>query len=86
MLNDRFPGPHICIVQSDRLIFKHEMGAWLQFVYVSKSTFSSNIFLLEFSFPSTSSSPLYQQGSRRCTDGAEKLNDIKAGQSDAQTN
>ena len=28
------------------------MGAWLQFVYASKRTFSSNILLLEFSFPS----------------------------------
>ena len=27
------------------------MGAWLQFVCVSKRTFSDNILLLEFSFP-----------------------------------
>ena len=50
MLNDRDPDPHIRIVQSDRLISKYVMGAWLQFVYVSKRTFSSNILLPEFSF------------------------------------
>ena len=55
VLNDRDLDPHICILQSDRLIFKYVIGAWLQFVYVSKRTFSSNILLLEFSFPSISS-------------------------------
>ena len=47
MLNDRDPDPYICIVQTDRLIFKYIIGAWLQFVYVSKRTFSSNILLRE---------------------------------------
>ena len=55
VLNDRDPYQHICIVQSDRHISKFVMGAWLQFVYVSKRTFSRNILLLEFSFPSKSS-------------------------------
>ena len=51
MLIDRDPAPHICIVQPDRLISNYLMGAWLQFVYVSKKTFSSNILLVEFFFP-----------------------------------
>ena len=55
VLNDGDPYQHICIVQSDRHISKFVMGAWLQFVYVSKRTFSRNILLLEFSFPSKSS-------------------------------
>ena len=51
MLSDRDPDPHVCIEQSDRPVFKHVMGAWLQFVYFSKKAFSSNVLLLEFSFP-----------------------------------
>ena len=51
MLNDLDPDPHICIVQSDRLVSKCVMGAWLQFVYGSKRTFSSNLVLPEFPFP-----------------------------------
>ena len=49
MLNDLDPNPHICMVQSDRLVSKYLMSTWLQFVYVSNRTFSSNILLLEFS-------------------------------------
>ena len=45
---------HICIVQSDRFVSKYVMGAWLQFVYVSKRTFSSNMLILEFSLFSNS--------------------------------
>ena len=48
VLNDRDPDPFICIVQSDRLISKYVMGAWLQFVYLNKRPFSSNILLLVF--------------------------------------
>ena len=83
MPNDRDPEPHMCTVQSDRLIFKDAMSAWLQFVYVNKRTFSSNILLLEVFFSTgIFHSPFYQQGSRRCADGAErKLNEIEAGQS-----
>ena len=62
MLNDGYPDLHFCIVQSDRLISKYVMGAWLQFVYVSKRTFSSNILSLEFSFPSNSSFPILPTG------------------------
>ena len=51
MLNNRDPGQHICIVLSDRLVSKYVMGAWLQFVYMSKKTFLSDIFLPDFSFP-----------------------------------
>ena len=43
VMNDRDPDLHVCIMQSDHLIFNYVMGAWLQFVYVSKRTFSSNI-------------------------------------------
>ena len=50
MLNDRDRDQHICIVQSDRLIFKYVMSALLQFVYVSKRTSSSNILFLKFSY------------------------------------
>ena len=39
VLNDRDPDSHICIVQFDRLVSIYVMGAWLQFVYVSKRTF-----------------------------------------------
>ena len=45
----------LTLLQSDRLIFKYVMSAWLQFVYVSKRTFSSSLLLLEFSLPSISS-------------------------------
>ena len=55
VLNDRDQDPYICIVQSDRLILKYVAGCWLKFVYVSKRTSSSNILLLDFSFPSISS-------------------------------
>ena len=51
VLNAWDPDPHICIVQSDRLLSKFVTGDWLQLVYMSKRTSSSNIFLLEFSFP-----------------------------------
>ena len=63
------------------------MSVWLQFAYVNKRTFSSNISLLEFSFP-FEFYILYStiRKSRRSADGAERqLNEIKAGQSDAQT-
>ena len=46
MLNDHDLNPHICIVQSDHLISTYLMGAWLQFAYMSKRMFSSNILLL----------------------------------------
>ena len=49
--NGRHPDPHICIVQSDRLVSKCVMGTWLQFAYVSKRTISSNILLLQLSSP-----------------------------------
>ena len=48
MLNDRDTDPQV--VQSDRLVSKYVMGAWLQFVYVSERAFPSNILLLEYSF------------------------------------
>ena len=85
MLNDCDPGLHICIVQSDRLIFKYAMGAWLQFVYMNKRTFSSNLLLLEFSFPSNFSFSILPTGKQTIyADVADgKLNEIKAGQSDA---
>ena len=52
MLNDGDPDPHFqCAVQFDRQVSKYVMGAWLQFVYVSKKAFSNNILLLEFSIP-----------------------------------
>ena len=47
--NDRHPDPHI--VQSDRLVSKYGMGAWLKSVHVSKTTFSTNILLPDFPFP-----------------------------------
>ena len=51
MLNNNDPGPHICIVQSERLVSKCVMGAWFQFVDVGKKTFSTNSLLSEFFFP-----------------------------------
>ena len=51
MLNNRDPGPHICAVQSNHHVSKYAMGAWLQFVCVSKRKCRANFFLLEFSFP-----------------------------------
>ena len=59
---DRDPDPHICIMQSDRLVSKYVMSAGLQFVYISKRTFSSNSSLLEFSFPSNSSFSILPTG------------------------
>ena len=51
------------------------MSAWLQFVCVRRRTFCYWSFL----FPRILHSPFYQQGSRRCADGAErKWNEIKA--------
>ena len=57
------------------------MGAWLQ------RTFSSNILLVEFSFPveffilhSTN-----READKRADGVERKLNEIEAGQSDAQT-
>ena len=47
--NDRHPDPHI--VQSDRLVSKYGMGAWLQFVYVSKRTVYKQHSVLEICFP-----------------------------------
>ena len=92
VLNDRDPDPHISIVQSDRLISNYLMGAWLQFVYVSKTkkkkkTFSGKHFVTRVFFsPEFLHSPFYQLGSRRCADWAKrKLNEIEAGQPDAQT-
>ena len=95
MLNDRDPELHICMVQSDSLISKYVMGAWLQCLYVSNRTFSRNILLLEFvvvvvvvlgGSARILHSPFYQQGSRRCADGAErKSNETETGQSDTQT-
>ena len=134
VLKDCDLDPHDCIVQFDRLVSKHVMGARLQFVCLSKRTFSSNSLSLEFSLPLeffilhatkreaddvqmerkgnwmksrlANYSPCYQEGNRRCTDGAEwnqswpiilhatkreaddvqmERNEIKAGQSDAQT-
>ena len=55
MPNDRNPDPHVRIVQSDRLVSRYVIGAWLHFVYMSKRTFSSNILLPEFSFSLISS-------------------------------
>ena len=43
VLNNRDPGLHICIVQSDHLVFKYVLDTWLQFVYVIKKKFSGNI-------------------------------------------
>ena len=51
VLNDRDPDPHIRVVQSDRLVSKYVMSAWLRFVCVNKRMFSSGILSLEFSFP-----------------------------------
>ena len=51
MLNDRDQDSHICVVQSDSLIFKHVTGACLQFVYVSKRTFSSKMLIQSLLFP-----------------------------------
>ena len=74
------------MIATDRLIFKYVMGAWLQFVYVSKGTFSSNILLLEFSFSLISSFSSLPTGKQTiCRWSGKKLNEIKAGQSDAQT-
>ena len=50
MLNNRDAGPYICTEQSGHLVSKSLMGAWLQFVYVSKRTFSSKISPREFFF------------------------------------
>ena len=73
VLNDRDPDPQIWIVQSDRFISKFILDAWLQFVYVSKTTFSSNILLIEFSFlRRILHSSFYRQGSRRCADWADR--------------
>ena len=52
MLNNRDADSQICTVQSDRLVwYLYIMDAWLQFVYVSKGTFSSYILVLRFSSP-----------------------------------
>ena len=51
VLIDRDQDPHICNVQYDCPVSQYVMGAWLQFVDVSKRTFSSSILLLEFLFP-----------------------------------
>ena len=37
-------------MQSDRPISHYVMGAWLQFIYVSKRIFSSNVLLLRVFF------------------------------------
>ena len=44
VLNEHDPDTHTRIVQTDRLDSRYVMGAWLQLVYVSKRTFSSNFF------------------------------------------
>ena len=80
MLNDREPDPHVCIVKYDCLISKDVMGAWLEFVYVSNRTFSSIIFLLEFSFPSNSSISILPTGKQTMHGWSrKKLSDIEAG-------
>ena len=50
MLNDLDPDSQVCIEQSDRLVSKHVMNVWLQFVYVSQRAFSSKILSPQFSF------------------------------------
>ena len=59
MLNDRNPD-HLYCANSDRLI--SAIREWLQFDYVSKRTFSSNILLLEFSSLSKSSFSILPTG------------------------
>ena len=52
MLIESDPIPHICMRSVTALPpMQCGMGAWLQFVYVSKSTFSRSILLLEFPYP-----------------------------------
>ena len=65
MLNNNDPGPHICIVQSERLVSKCVMGAWFQFVDVGKKTFSTNSLLPEFFFPLNSSFSILQTGKQK---------------------
>ena len=59
---------HTFVLRNLTVLFSTVKGAWLQFVYMSKRPFSSNILLLEF-----------------LPEAERKLNEIKAGQSDAQT-
>ena len=59
VLKDRDPDPQIFILQSDRFIFEYVMGAWLQFVHVSKRTFAGKTLLPEFSFPHGLTFPWY---------------------------
>ena len=84
MLNNRDPGPHI-YVQSDRLVSRYVIGnAWLQFVYVSRRTFSSDIWLLHFSPPPPPEFFILHSTVKLtiCTWSEEE---VEAGQSDAQT-
>ena len=86
MRNGRDPEPHICIVQSDRLVSKYAVRACLQFVHTHKGTFSSNILLLQFSFHLDFVMLLSTKREADDPDGAEsKLNEIKAYQSDTRT-
>ena len=66
MLNEHDPDTHTRIVQTDRLDSRYVMGAWLQLVYVSKRTFSSNFFFFFSDSFHPASNSSYQQGSRRC--------------------
>ena len=50
VLNNRDPDPHVCIVKSYHRVSKYVIDTWLQFVYMSKRTFSGNILSPEFSF------------------------------------
>ena len=83
MPNDPDPDPHICILQSDGLVSKYVLGAWLQFVDGNKRRYSRNILLLELSFPLEFF--ILHFTNREEDDRVErKLSEIKAGQSDTQ--
>ena len=47
-------GIHTCVKRNVTVLFPNKLyvlGDWFQFVHVNKRTFSSNILLLEHSFP-----------------------------------
>ena len=86
MRNGRDPEPHICIVQSDRLVSKYAVRACLQFVHTHKGTFSGNILLLQFSFLLEFVILHSTNKEADDSDGVErKMDDLNADQSDMQT-
>ena len=84
MLNDRDPDPRVSIVRSDRLVSKCNGCLGAVCLREQKNLFKQYFVFRAFFSPRILQSPLHQEGNRRCAEGAKtKLNEIKAGQSDA---